>query len=164
MSTIIQTLVAEHVLLNRLFDEIGRLLPEVKTVEELRLLTRLVNGVLTHHADLEDNLAYTALDHALAEKGLFDQLHVDHQEFNQRLADAGKATEVTKGVGLLQTGLKASRDHFRWEEQTVFPLLERLLTPTSLQVLAAGASSGGRLIPGVSKPLPMGSTPAPGAA
>jgi len=62
-------LTTEHALFCELFDEIDRLLPDVRTANEVRLLSRLVEGVLSRHADVEQNLAYAALDHALGGKG-----------------------------------------------------------------------------------------------
>ena len=98
VTTITEALTVEHTLLNSLFDEILRLLPDVRTVQELRLLTRLVEGVLAHHAELEDNLAYSALNQALTEKGKFDQLQLDHRELDERNA-AASAAEFSEAVG-----------------------------------------------------------------
>jgi hypothetical protein len=130
----------EHAVFCSLFDEIDRLLPDVRTVIEVRLLSRLVEGVLTRHADVEENLAFAALDHALAEKGRLKRLHQDHKEIDTRLRDAAVATEFTKAVRLLKAGLKASREHFRREERTVFPLFENLFDSASLEALGDGVS------------------------
>ena len=40
----------------------------------------------------------------------------------------------------LRAGLKTSREHFRREEETVFPLFEKLFDPATLEALGAGAS------------------------
>jgi hypothetical protein len=51
MTSITETLTVEHTLLNYLFDEILCFLPDVRTVKELRLLTRLcMTGVNPRHA------------------------------------------------------------------------------------------------------------------
>jgi len=143
MKRITDILTIEHTQLCLLFDELDRLLPEVRTVEEVRLLTRLVEGMLSHHADVEENLAFAALDHALAEEGELWQLHQDHEEIDARLRGATLATDFTTAVRLLKAGLKASRTHFRREEQAVFPLFEKLFAPASLETLGAGAAGGG---------------------
>jgi hemerythrin-like domain-containing protein len=140
MRRITDVLTIEHTLLCILFGEIDRLLPEVRTVDEVRLLSRLVEGVLSHHADVEENLAFAALDHALVEKGELKQLHQDHEEIDARLRGAALATEFNKAVRLLKAGLKASRAHFRREEQSIFPLLEKLFAPGSLETLGAVVS------------------------
>jgi len=140
MKTITDALTGEHTLFCKLFDEIDRLLPDVITVAEIRLLSRLVEGMLAHHAHVEQHLAFAALDHALAEKGQLKRLHQDHEEIDARLRDAALATEFTQAVRLLKAGLKASREHFRREERTVFPLFDELFDPASLAALSAGDS------------------------
>ena len=46
-------LVTEHAVFGELFAEIDRLLPDARTVAEVRLLAQLVEGVLSRHADVE---------------------------------------------------------------------------------------------------------------
>ena len=63
--TIIEGLVAEHRVFLTFFDQLERALPGVKTVDEIRLLCHLVEGLLHNHGDAERDLAYIALDHIL---------------------------------------------------------------------------------------------------
>ena len=133
-------LTTEHAMFCELFDEIDRLLPEVRTVSEVRLLSRLVEGVLSRHADVEQNLAYAALDHALAEKGELNHLYQDHREIDARFQHATLAAEFGEAVRFLRAGLKASREHFRREEETIFPLFAKLFDPAALEASGAGAS------------------------
>ena len=150
MMTITQSLTSEHTQFCVLFDEIDRLLPDVRTVAEVRLLSRLVEGVLSRHADVESNLAFAALDHVLAERSQLTRLHQDHQEIDERLHRASVAKAFPEAVRLLKAGLVASRKHFRWEEQTVFPLFEKLFDVADLE--AFGTAASGR----VSSPGPHG--------
>ncbi len=135
MATIIDSLILEHGVFNSLFDAIKRLLPGLKTVDEVRLLGRVVESVLTHHADAEQNLAYAALDHALAEKGQLDRLYQDHEEIDARFHQVQTATSLGEAVKLLKAAIRSSQDHFRREERCVFPLFERLLGPAALEAL-----------------------------
>jgi hypothetical protein len=107
-------LITEHALFCELFDEIDRLLPGVRTAAEVRLLSRLVEGVLSRHAD--------------------------HVEIDACLHHATVAAEFVEAVRFLRAGLKASREHFRREEETVFPLFEKLFDPAALEALGGGAS------------------------
>jgi len=134
-------LAAEHALFCELFDEIDMLRPDLQTAAEVRLLARLVEGVLLRHADVEENLAYAALDHALAEKGELNQLYQDHQEIDACLHYATEATEFTEAVRFLMAGLKASREHFRREEESVFSLFAKLFDPAALKAMEAVASA-----------------------
>jgi hemerythrin-like domain-containing protein len=133
-------LTTEHTVFCEMFNEIDRLLPDVRTVTEVRLLSRLVEGVLSRHADVEQNLAYAALDHALAEKGELNQLYQDHEEIDACLHHATLAEEFTEAMRFLRAGLKASREHFRREEETIFPLFAKLFNPAALEALGVGAS------------------------
>jgi Hemerythrin HHE cation binding domain len=133
-------LTTEHTVFCEMFNEIDRLLPDVRTVAEVRLLSRLVEGVLSRHADVEQNLAYAALDHALAEKGELNQLYQDHEEIDACLHHATLAEEFTEAMRFLRAGLKASREHFRREEETIFPLFAKLFNPAALEALGVGAS------------------------
>ncbi len=133
-------LTTEHSVFCELFDEIDRLLPDVRTVAEVRLFSRLVEGVLSRHADVEQNLAYAALDQALAEKGELNQLYQDHEEIDACLHHATVATELVEAVRSLRAGLKFSREHFRREEETIFPLFEKLFDPAALEALGGGVS------------------------
>jgi hemerythrin-like domain-containing protein len=135
-------LTTEHAVFCGLFDEIERLLPGVRTVAEVRLFSRLVEGVLTRHADVEQNLAYAALDQALAEKGELKQLYQDHEEIDASLHHATLAADFAEAVRFLRAGLKTSREHFRREEESVFPLFEKLFDPATLEALGAGESGG----------------------
>jgi hemerythrin-like domain-containing protein len=138
-------LTTEHAVFCELFDEIDRLLPDVQTVAEVRLLGRLVEGVLSRHADVEQNLAYAALDHALAEKGELNHLYQDHEEIDACLRHATLAVEFAEAVRFLRAGLKASREHFRREEEMIFPLFEKLFDPAALDASEGGAS--GSIVP-----------------
>ena len=139
MKRITDSLATEHDLFCRLFDEIGRLLPELSTVEEARRLSRLVAALLSHHASVEENLAFPALDHALAEAGGLHHLYQDHEEIDGHLMGAALAPNLPEAIRLLKVGMKATRAHFRREEQQVFPLLEKSLTPAALDMLGDAA-------------------------
>ena len=140
MATITDALATEHALFCEMFEEIARLLPNLRTVPEIRVLSRLVEGLLLRHANLEQNLAYAALDHALAEKGQLARLHQDHDEIDQRLHRATLAKNFPEAVRLLKAGIAASRRHFLREEKTVFPLLQELVRPAELEVLGSRRS------------------------
>ena len=133
-------LTTEHVVFCELFDEIDRLLPDVRTAAEVRLISRLVEGVLSRHAEVEQNLAFAALDHALAEKGELNHLYQDHDEIDACLHHATLAAEFTEAVRFLRAGLKASREHFDREEETIFPLFEKLLDFAASEVSGDRAS------------------------
>jgi hypothetical protein len=139
MVTIIEAITTEHTLFCKMFDEISLLLPGLRRVTEVRLLSRLVEGMLSSHAAAEQKLAFTPLDHTLAQHNQLTRLYQDHQEIDQCLHGATVATQFPEAVRLLKAGLAVSRQHFLREEQTVFPLLQKLFDEAALQALGAAA-------------------------
>ena len=134
---ITEILVAEHRIFLSVFDQIERALPGVTTLTEARMLARLVEGMLESHARTETELAYLALDHVLQDKGQLDRLHEEHHEIDTSLHLVHLAGDVARARLMLQTALGASRRHFVFEEQSVFPLIESALQSETLAGLAA---------------------------
>jgi hemerythrin-like domain-containing protein len=95
-------------------------------------MAQVVEGMLTEHAKTETDLAYLALDHALANKGRLDRMHQEHHEIDGRLNRVHAASTCSEGRRLLQGALSAAREHFRAEEKGVFPLIEKTLEPATL--------------------------------
>jgi hemerythrin-like domain-containing protein len=132
---ITEALIAEHTIFLTVFEQIERVLPSLSTPAEIRTMALVVEGLLVDHAKTETDLAYLALDHALAHKGHLDRMHQDHHEIDGRLRKVHSAGTCSEGRRLLKSALGAAREHFRAEEKGVFPLLERTLQPTTLKEL-----------------------------
>ena len=132
MATITTTLVTEHAIFCIVFDQIERLLPGLESTREVKLLSTLVEGLLGKHSEAETDLAYAALDHVLAEKGKLARLRQDHKEIDNNFKLVHGASSLAEAQRLLKEALAASREHFRHEEQIVFPLLERALPGETL--------------------------------
>ena len=135
MATITSTLIMEHAVFCAVFDQIERVLPGLKSVPEVRVLSTVVEGLLAGHAETEADLAYAALDHVLAEKGELDRLHHDHKEIDNNFKRLHTVSNLAEAQLLLKKALAASREHFRYEERVVFPLLERVLAGETLGYL-----------------------------
>jgi hemerythrin-like domain-containing protein len=132
---ITEGLKAEHKNILDLFQQIEQGLPGLQTVREVRLVAGLVEGVLQRHAARESELAYSALDHALAQSGEVKTLFQEHHELDRRLRETIGARTCKQARELLMAALDASRQHFRMEEEHVFPLCERTLKPETLERL-----------------------------
>ena len=133
---ITEILVAEHRIFLNVFEQIERALTGVATLSEARMLARIVKGMLESHASTETELAYLALDHVLQDKGQLDRLHEEHDEIDTSLHLVHLAGDAARARSLLQTAIMASRRHFAFEEQSVFPLIEAALQPETLAGLA----------------------------
>lgn len=132
MQTITDAFISEHAVFRIVFNQIEQLLPRLGTLDEVKILGELVEGLLQEHADKEENLAYAALDHVLADKGVIGTLYQDHREIDARLARIKSATNFAEARRLLQALVTSSRDHFRYEERLLFPLVEKTLKTETL--------------------------------
>ena len=135
MTTITSTLVMEHAAFCAVFDQIEIVLAKLQSVREVQLFASLVEGLLKGHGETETQLAYAALDHVLEENGSLKHLHQDHQEIDEHFRRVHNASELADAQRLLKKALSATREHFRREEKTVFPFLERVLQPETLGAL-----------------------------
>ena len=134
---ITEILVAEHRVMLRVFDQIDRTLPSLTTQAEAGMLAHIMEGMLEGHAKTETELAYLALDHVLEEKGRLDRLHEEHEEIDASLRRVHSAGCCAEAQQLLGAAIVASRRHFLFEEQSVFPLLEQVLQEYTLNELAS---------------------------
>jgi hemerythrin-like domain-containing protein len=137
MVTITDTLRVEHGVFCRFFEQVEGVLPSLHSPAEVQLIGRLIEGVLSAHSEMEDNLAYISLDHALEEKGQLKRLHQDHHEIDAHFHHLQQAANLPEAVQLLSKAINASRKHFQREEQTIFPLMEMTLKTETLRRLAS---------------------------
>jgi iron-sulfur cluster repair protein YtfE (RIC family) len=91
--------------------------------------------LLSSHGDAETELAYSVLDHALADRGAVEQLYQDHREIDAQFKLIHRATDPVEALRLFKRVLAATREHFRREEKIVFPVLEQTLQPATQQTL-----------------------------
>jgi len=81
------------------FDEIDRLLADVGQWPRCGCSAGWSKGCFPAMPMWKQNLAYAALDHALAEKGELKQLYQDHEEIDACLHHATLAAELSKRCG-----------------------------------------------------------------
>ena len=132
---ITEALIAEHTIFLGVFDQIERVLPSLATPVEVGTMASVIEGMLENHAQTERELAYLALDHVLAHNGELKRMHQDHHEIDDRLRKVQTAKTCAEARRLLKAAIVASREHFRGEESSVFPLLEKALQQETLIAL-----------------------------
>ena len=135
MDTITKVLVMEHAVFRKVFEQAERHLARAKSASEVKLLASVVEGLLQSHSKTETDLAYSALDHVLADRGALDRLHQDHHEIDSQFKRLHRATDAAQARLQFKKALSATRKHFQHEEERVFPLLEKTLQPDTLKSL-----------------------------
>jgi hypothetical protein len=135
MFTIISALVAEHRKYRAEFTQIERVLARTRSLAKVKQMARHVEAMLLDHAAGEEDLVLLALDHVPEHKQQSNRFHQEHQEIDVRLTQVQLARTLEEASLLLRSALGASRRHFKREEETVFPLIERLMGADRLSKL-----------------------------
>src|SRR5208282_4375611 len=108
METITKALIMEHGVFREVFDQIERVLAGTQSASEVKLLASVVEGLLNRHGETETNLAYSALDHALADRGALKRLYQDHHEIDDQFKRLQRATDAAEAQRLLKKALAAT--------------------------------------------------------
>jgi hemerythrin-like domain-containing protein len=132
---ITEALVAEHAVLCQLFDRVEEELPGIANLETITLLARLIEKLLDSHGRAEEDLVFCALDHSLENEGRRERFHQDHRELDERFREIANATDLLSARRLFHSVLLASRNHFRFEEEDLFPFAQSVLGPDILDEL-----------------------------
>jgi hypothetical protein len=135
---ITEAIAAEHATFMSTFHQIELVLPGVKSQAEISTIAAIVAGLLAGHAQLETDLAFVALDHALLHKGQLKTIHREHHEMDERLHQVQGAGTCKQARRLLRSAMRASVRHFRDEERYILPALELALKPETLAALGKG--------------------------
>jgi hemerythrin-like domain-containing protein len=117
------------------FEQIERALPDLETPEEVAVLCRVVGGLLHDHGAEENDLTHLAVAHILIDHARQARLCHEHREMDRLLESVGAVKDVRKARSRLKAAFDACRAHFAEEERHMFPLIEKVLQPETLQVL-----------------------------
>jgi hemerythrin-like domain-containing protein len=129
---ITEALQAEHVVFRNVFDHVERVLPDAKTLAEVKALADLMRGLLAAHGRTEENLVFAPLNHHLEEMGQHDSFEFEHREIDSSLLRVKGALQLPAARRLLLLAVTASRKHFDREERIVFPLAEKVMKGETL--------------------------------
>ena len=129
---ITEALLAEHVVFHNIFDHIERVLPELKTVVEIKAFAGLLEGLLRKHGGSEEEWIFAPLEHCLEQMGQRDTFEKEHREIDASLSESMKASRIADARKLLLKAVLASRKHFDHEERIVFKLAEKVMKAETL--------------------------------
>jgi iron-sulfur cluster repair protein YtfE (RIC family) len=129
-------LLGEHGAFYMLFDEIEKIAATESALAQWRGATTVLEAMVTSHATLEEKLLFSALEpHLGREEGPLAVLHGEHEEMERMLAHMQEEPDVDRAILWISDALSAARSHFQKEEQTLFPLAQRMLGDETLSRL-----------------------------
>ena len=127
MATLIELLMEEHRLLDRLFEHYGSARNEDAAAQ--------LGDALVLHARVEEEFLYPLVRTLVDGNRLADEAEADHEQVQQFVAEA----EDTRGAALDELVSELRADvamHVRWEEEDLFPRLADELDVGTQQAVA----------------------------
>jgi len=126
---------AEHAVFHNLYDHIEAVLPQTKTLAEVKSLAKVAEKLLEPHSKTEDDLFIEPLEHYFDQIGQNELFHEEHKQIDALLTKIQKARDLKTAKKLLQGAVLACRSHFDKEERIVFPMAEKVLKTKTLAEL-----------------------------
>ncbi|MBI5822085.1 MAG: hypothetical protein HZA88_24190 [Verrucomicrobia bacterium] len=128
-------LVSHHAFLRGMFVAMEHALERVETVEEVRVVARVAEGLLRGHTEAEESLLFRSLDALLTEQGKTSQFYMQHKEHTALLKQAQTARSASEGRSDLLLAFRILRAHFHEEERLVLRVAQTAFQPESLETL-----------------------------
>lgn len=130
-------LLGEHGVFYAQFDHLAQAVPPESTLELIQSQAALLSAALATHANLEDELLFSALDPHLGHMGPLSVMRMEHDEIENALGQVQRASDLAEAKQWLSHAVRVARDHFAKEEQVLFPMAHQVLSEEQLTQLGA---------------------------
>lgn len=132
---ITEALLGEHGAFYAQFDYLEGVL-STASLGEAKAMGLLLESGLKDHANLEDDVLFAAVEARLGEgAGPTGPMRDEHDEIRETLSRLPTVDDVDEARDILLHAIYTARDHFRKEEQMLFPLAENELSLSTLNEL-----------------------------
>lgn len=109
----------------------------LNTREEILVLAGVLEYLLSLHGSDEESLLFCVLDHLEEDRGTLTVMNQQHGELDREFRALAKIEPLPALRRRFLELIDAVQEHFAHEEEVVFPLLERHLTPPLLDKLGS---------------------------
>lgn len=134
---ITEALLGEHGVFYAQFDHLEHVLSDA-SLGEVKAQGLLLESGLEGHADIEDDILLEAIEAKLGtDTGPTVPFREEHDKIRQILARLPMINDVDEAREIMLRAIDTARDHFRKEEQMLFPLAEEELDTDTLTELGA---------------------------
>jgi len=121
-------LLGEHGLFSPLLEQVETLADKAETRDEIALAVELVRPAIESHALIEDELLFPALESQGFAPTPILVMRAEHREIERLIYGIPNAPDVDAARQGLLNLLELLSNHFRKEEQVLFPLAESILS------------------------------------
>ena len=133
---ITDALLGEHGVFYLLFQDIEQALPAIENLAILQNRIAPLAFSLEAHAELEDELLFTALEpHLGTQGGPLAVMRMEHDQIISLLRQISSAPDLAQARALAAQMIEVSRAHFRKEEQVLFRMAQKFLGEDELSAL-----------------------------
>ena len=130
-----EALLGEHGVFYVQFDHLEQTLPAVTSLDWVKAQAALIQSAISTHAQLEDELLFSAIDNHLGQGGPVAVMRMEHEEIEGTLNAIPEIQDVETICSRLLGAIQVARQHFMKEEQILFPLADQVLGFEQLQDL-----------------------------
>ncbi len=120
-------LLGEHGVFYALFDRIEAVAAAATSVAQIREATAVLSAVLLSHANLEEELLFSALETHMGSAGPLAEMRAEHDDIEDALRQIEEARDLDDGADCIARALSIVRDHFQKEEEVLFSMARQTL-------------------------------------
>lgn len=129
---ITEAFLGEHAVFYAQFSHLEQAVPMAKTLSQVQSQAALLAAALMSHANLEDELLFSALDPHLGHMGPLAVMRMEHDEIEGTLARMPEIQNLAEAQSRLLHAVQVARQHFAKEEQVLYPMAEQVLDADTL--------------------------------
>lgn len=120
-------LLGEHGVFYALFDQLEAAASAAASVTRVQENAMVLRTVLLSHANLEEELLFSALEPFIGEDGPLAVMRAEHNEIEQALQRLEDLSDPDDAAVAVLQALDLIRDHFRKEEEVLFAMAGQML-------------------------------------
>jgi hemerythrin-like domain-containing protein len=139
-------LLGEHAVFYAQFDNVETGLPEAENLSQVKSLGGMLAAALASHAQLENELLFSALDPHFGGSGPVAVMRAEHAQIEGTLDQIPAAEDLDQAKRLLMHTITLARQHFAKEEQVLFPMAQQVLDDQELFELGAQWAKGRKVL------------------
>jgi iron-sulfur cluster repair protein YtfE (RIC family) len=142
-------LAGEHGVFHLLVEQLDDATGSCGTIAELRAAAAPLAIALIGHARVEEATLFAPLERSIGEQGPLHCLRREHEDMDRQLRGLFRIDDADAMRAAIRTVLDLTRRHLAREEQVLFAVADRALTPAARETLGGEwARSRGVTLPG----------------
>ena len=125
----------EHAVFYAQFDHMEQFIPMATSGEQVKTQGEMLKSALASHAYLEEELLFKNLELHIGPMGPLAVMRSEHDQIERSLENLPGTQDLAQAQTLLLRVIEIARNHFAKEEQILYPLARKTLTPEMLSDL-----------------------------